>query len=337
MTSGQSVLDSRNDPPTMRLVHGTGQEVMKAEPPATQLALQLDSPLKGNVKNDRTMMVFNFFSLGKDRLAALPVYDDGQVRIEVRGMSDTGVATIWDKELLIYFASLIQDKLNRNEPVSRRLTFTAHDFLRTCCTSATGSAYDRIQESLDRLQSTQIKTNIETGGTGEDRAFSWVTDYRMEYSRPNRRGEKRLIGVTVEICEWLYRAIVMDRRMLTYDLTYFRLGPLEKRLYEIARAHCGKQAGFRMGIEKLRQRVGCDMALKAFKQRLVAMIRTNQNAILPGYGMIIFDPQQVGKSGVPQTAVPPMRAPLSRLQVFFFPVGCARGTVLASPLVEDVG
>jgi plasmid replication initiation protein len=92
-----------------------------------QLPLLLDSPLTGKVKNDRNLMVYNFFSLSRERQLNLPIYDDGQVRIEVKG-TDLGVANIWDKEVLIYLASIIQDKLNRNESTSETVTFTANDF-----------------------------------------------------------------------------------------------------------------------------------------------------------------------------------------------------------------
>ena len=66
-----------------------------------QLSLCLDSPMLGRVKNDRTMMVFNFFSLSRERVDALPVFEDPSlgVRIEVRAKG-TGVATIWDKQVL---------------------------------------------------------------------------------------------------------------------------------------------------------------------------------------------------------------------------------------------
>src|SRR4051812_34424735 len=114
-----------------------------------QLALDLsvDSPLIGKVKTDRRLMVWNFFSLTRDRVTELPVYDDGQVRIEVTG-SKHGIATIWDKEILIYLASLVQDKINRGEQVSPTLTFTAHDVCRVIGVKVAGTAYDRIEQGL---------------------------------------------------------------------------------------------------------------------------------------------------------------------------------------------
>jgi plasmid replication initiation protein len=292
-----------------------------------QLQLHFDSPLIGKIKNDRTVMVFNFFSLKREKETELTIYDDGHTRIEVVG-TKYGVANIWDKELLIYVASLIQDRINRNEPIGRRVTFTAHDYFRACGGGAGGSAYDRLEESLQRLQTTRVRTNIETGGEGEDRAFVWVPDYKLEYSRRGRTGEKRLKAVVVEICEWLFRAIVKDQRMLTYHHRFFELGPMERRLYEIARAHCGQQNGFRMNIEKLRSRVGSDMPLKNFKKRLLDILASSPQP-LPEYGFIVFDPQQAGKGT-------PNRVPLKRLQVYFYRSD-NRGipAIAAAPLLDD--
>ena len=82
------------------------------------------------------------------------------------------------------------------------------------------------------------------------------------------------------MCSWLYRAVVKDGRILTYDSRYFDLGPLEKRLYEIARAHCGKQRGFKMGLEKLRRRVGYGQGpedLKYFKRDILALAKKSRH------------------------------------------------------------
>ena len=66
--------------------------------------------------------------------------------------------------------------------------------------------------------------------------------------------------------------------MLTYDSRYFQLRPLEKRLYEIARAHVGNQPGFKMGIEKLRLRVGTSHDLRHFKSELVKISKRKHPA-----------------------------------------------------------
>jgi plasmid replication initiation protein len=279
-----------------------------------QLNFRLDSPLMGKAKNERTLMVYSWFALTREKQTELPLYYDGKVRIEVTGTEKYGVANIWDAELVIYIASIIQDKINKGEAVSNAVSFTAHDFFRVVGTKPNGSAYDRLEESLVRLKGTMIRTNIETGGEGEDKGFGWLNDYSLQYRR-GRNGEKVLKAIQVELCNWLFRAIVKDRRMLTYDPRYFKLGPLEKRLYEIARAHCGNQNGFKINLLKLHRRIGTTMEPRFFKAELVKMAkRKNQ---LPDYGFMLIDPRvklSLDKKALP----PPGRTPLKAWMVFFF-------------------
>jgi hypothetical protein len=43
--------------------------------------------------------------------------------------SAKGLATIYDKDILIYYISQIMEKLKRNEPVSQRVSITSYDLL----------------------------------------------------------------------------------------------------------------------------------------------------------------------------------------------------------------
>ena len=57
------------------------------------------------------------------------IYDDGKVKIEIQPGSK-GIATIWDKDILIYLTSMVNERLERGMPSERTLSFAAHDFLR---------------------------------------------------------------------------------------------------------------------------------------------------------------------------------------------------------------
>jgi plasmid replication initiation protein len=284
-------------------------------PDQLDLDLDNDSPLLGTAKNERTLMVFNFFALTRERQIELPVYDDGKHRIEVKGTSD-GVANIWDKELLIYLASLMQERMNRGEKMSRTFQFTAHDFFRITGTKAAGTAYTRLDEGLTRLKGTTIKTNLldDDGEGGRTQAFSWIDEFDIKW-RKKKNGDKVMQAVKVELGSRLYNAILKNNRILTYDARYFQLPPTEKRLYEIARAHCGEQPGFKMNIEKLRLRVGCTSELRFFKSDLVKLSkRRNQ---LPGYAISLIDPR-VKRSLDAKAPAPTGRTPLKSYLVYFY-------------------
>lgn len=243
----------------------------------TELDL-LDSPLTGKVKGERSIMEFPFFHLAKGRRMQPIVYQDDRVAIEVNP-SSIGVATIYDKEVLLYIASLMVEKMNRGERPEQDFVFTGHDFLRVVGANRSARSYERIAKALERLQGTQIKTNIEAGGEGEDGFFSWVSEAKVQYAR-SANGEKRLKAIKVRLCDWLYRAILKDLRILTYDRGYFSLSPIERRLYELARSHCGNQPRFIIGLEKLRRRVGCEDTLAKFR-RTLAKVESEDN--IPEY------------------------------------------------------
>ncbi len=280
------------------------------------LDLENDSPLCGTCKNERDLMAFNFFSLTREHQTSLPTYDDGKYRIEVKGTED-GVATIWDKELLIYLISLMQERMNRSEKLSRTFRFTGNDFFRITGTKPNGNAYDRIVASLDRLQSTKIRTNLldDDGKGGQTAQFSWIDDFDITW-RETRTGEKVMKSVKVELGSRVYNAILRNKRILTYDSKYFQLKPLEKRLYEIARAHVGEQPGFKMGIEKLRLRVGTNRDLRRFKLELVTI--SKRKYPLPGYGLSLIDPR-IQRSLDANKPKPTGRTPLKAYMVYFYP------------------
>lgn len=254
----------------------------------TSLFPELDSPLVGKVKGERASMAYPFFALSKGRRMAPLVYRDTNVSIEVRP-SSTGLATIYDKEILLYVASLMVEKMNEGVEPDQEFTFTAHDFLRVTGGNRSARSYSRISQALERLQGTQVRTNIEAGGEGEDGFFSWVSEAKVQYYRTSN-DKKRLKAITIRLCDWLYRAIKKDTRILTYDQRYFSLSPVARRLYELARSHCGYQERFVIGLEKLRKKVGSEDTLAKFKHQLSKIAEEDQ---LPEYSIeLAFDPKR---------------------------------------------
>ncbi|MEE4213134.1 MAG: replication initiator protein A [Parvularcula sp.] len=246
--------------------------------------VDLDSPLHGQVKGERSVMAFPFFALSKGRRMQPITYADDYVSIEVRP-SQTGVATIYDKEILLYIASLLVSQMKSREVPSQEYSFTAHDFIRVIGANRSARSYQRIHGALERLQGTQIKTNIEAGGEGEDGFFSWVSEAKMSYTKA-ADGTKRLNRVKVRLCDWLYRALIKDQKILTYDQNYFQLSPIERRLYEIARVHCGQQRFFHIGLQKLQRKVGSEDRMAKFKSAL-REVQTRQP--IPEYDLFVVD------------------------------------------------
>ena len=63
-----------------------------------------------------------------------------------------------------------------------------------------------------------------------------------------------MASMSVVLSEWLYQSVLADE-VLTLNKDYFRLRkPIERRLYEIARKHCGRQKQWKIGLELLHKK-----------------------------------------------------------------------------------
>ncbi len=243
----------------------------------------LDSPLLTEVRGERSLMAYPFFALTKTAWKRSLTYKTEAVSIEI-GPGPKGIATIYDKEVLLYIASLLVAKLDAGENVAQDFYFTAHDLFRVTGVNGSSRSYTRLSDALERLQGTQIKTNIEAGGEGQAGFFSWLSEAQLHYTK-TRTGDKRLKGVKVRLCDWLYRAILRDRRVLEYSPSYFQLGPVERRLYEVARSTC-INGSVQVGLEELRLQLGYQNSLKHFRHVMKGIADLNA---IPDYHIDMSD------------------------------------------------
>ena len=66
----------------------------------------------------------------------------------------------------------------------------------------------------------------------------------------------------------MYRSVVSES-VLTLHRDYFGLRkPLERRVYEIARKHCGRQAEWRIGLETLLKKSGSTSPRRVFRKMI---------------------------------------------------------------------
>ena len=95
--------------------------------------------------------------------------------------------------------------------------------------------------------------------------------------------------VEVKLSDWVFRAI-QHSEVLTLHRDYFRLRkPLERRIYEIARKHCGRQSEWRISLEKLQRKCGSCSTLKEFRRLVGAIIEEDRaHKHIPDY-TVTFD------------------------------------------------
>lgn len=199
--------------------------------------------------------------------------EDGKKTVEIA--SAYGRATQHDKDILIYCASQLTEAINRGLPPSKTVRFTASSFFTATNRPTAGLSYSRLSDALKRLAGTQITTNIQTAKRQTSKGFGLIDSWEIV-----EKSSSRMIAVEVTLSDWLYRSI-QAREVLTIHPDYFKLRkPLERRLYEIARKHVGKQGLWKISLSALQSKSGSLDAPRNFKSNLKKIIEAD---LIPGY------------------------------------------------------
>ena len=230
-------------------------------------------------KNDVASMEHPIFALRAGDMKVRRYERNGHTLTVFPGA--TGCATIHDKDLWIYCISQLVEAGNRGREITTTVRFTAFDFLTATHRDTSGRAYERMVEMLRRLKGTVVETSIETAGLRERNGFGLIEGWRV-IERAQNNG--RMMAVEVDLPRWLFRS-VQTKRVLTLSNAYFRLRkPLDRRIYELARKHCGEQPRWRISLAVLHQKSGSTGPLRRFRFDLKMLAESGN---LPDYLMAV--------------------------------------------------
>lgn len=228
-------------------------------------------------KDDMASMEHPLFAL-KAGDKAVRTYERKGYSVQVQPGA-YGCATIHDKDVWIYVISQLMAARNRGRnDLSRTVRFTAYDFLVSTNRDTSGRAYERMAAALDRLAGTRIVTNIETDEKRERQGFGLIDSYRVI----ERDQDDRMVAIEVTLPDWLFRAVQAEQ-VLTINKNYFRLRkPLDRRIYELARKHCGNQSRWCTGVATLHAKSGSRAAVRKFRAAVKELVALDE---LPDYRM----------------------------------------------------
>ena len=198
------------------------------------------------------------------------------IHTQVRPSVEIGRATIFDKDIWIFAISkLMQAKFN-GQDINNAVEVSVTEFLKLTNRGNGGNQYLMFKESLDRLQGTTITTEITTGGQKTASGFGLLDGWEIV-----QKNKKNLpLKVVIQLPGWLYRSIESDE-VLSISNQYFRLKkPIDRRIYEIARKHCGNQQLWKISLERLHQKTGASMTIRKFRLAIQSLVKVN---VLPGY------------------------------------------------------
>lgn len=206
------------------------------------------------------------FSLATKPDLSVREYEHKGVKVTI-APSVLGLATIHDKDILIYCISQLVAKLNSGAQLHKTLHLKAYDLLVSTNRNTDGRGYEQLEAALDRLSGTRIKTNILTNKEEIKENFGLIDSWKI--IRHTTSG--RMSEIRINLSDWIFNAVI-GRDVLTLHRDYFRLRkPLERRIYELARKHCGKQDEWSISLELLKKK--CGSASEDFEfRRLVGII-----------------------------------------------------------------
>src|SRR6266404_3981061 len=188
-------------------------------------------------RDQRDLMERPFFSLSKSPRTKPILYKASDIEVQVFGMPEHGMATIWDADVLIWAASQIVRAENLGLVTSRFFRFTPYQLLRGVRRPTGNQQYLLLKAALARLQSTVIATTIRNGEHWRRRQFSWINEWEEMSTRAGR-----VEGMEFVLPDWFYSSVIDRSLVLTIDPAYFRLtGGIERWLYRVARKHAGRQ------------------------------------------------------------------------------------------------
>lgn len=211
-------------------------------------------------KDDMASMEHPVFSLSTKPDNRMRRYEHNGSVIEIIP-SGKGLATIHDKDVLIYCISQLIAKMNQGEEPNRTVRLQAYDMLCATNRQTSGEGYRLLADALTRLRGTTIRTNIKTGGVEETRIFGLIEEARVT----RKTFDGRMLDLEITLSDWVYRSVI-SKNVLTLHRDYFRLRkPFERRMYELARKHCGMQDEWRIGLELLQKKCGSSSPLRVFR------------------------------------------------------------------------
>lgn len=240
-----------------------------------------------SLRDQREVMERPFFSLAKSKRLKPIDYTspDGKTWVHVSANPDYGMATIWDADILIYCASMLNDMKQRKlNDIPRTLKIMPYDLLRSIGRPISGRSYELLGQALDRLQSTTVKTNIRSEQRREA-TFSWLDNWSQLIDEKTERSR----GLSISLSSWFYEGVLMAGGVLSIDRAYFDItGGRERWLYKVARKHAGGagEGGFAIALPTLFDKSGAEGQYRRFKFEIAAIVKRND---LPGFELKLTD------------------------------------------------
>jgi plasmid replication initiation protein len=219
-------------------------------------------------KDDTASMEHPFFSLATKPDMRHLHYKNGNNTLEIIP-SGLGLPTIFDKDILIFCVSQLMHRKNQGKPIGKTVRFSARELSIATNRPIGGNHYKRLEKAFQRLRGATFTTNIRSGDKIENRTFGMIDEGGFVRTADEKF---KLDYCEVSLSDWIMNAIESSE-VLSIHEDYFRIRrPLERRIYEICRKHCGNQKQWKISLENLQIKTGSNAPSKRFRLNIRQII-----------------------------------------------------------------
>ena len=233
-------------------------------------------------KDDLASMEHPLFSLSTKPDTRIREYNHNGNSLTITP-SVKGLATIHDKDILIFCISQLIAKKDRGEEISRTVHLKAHDLLVTTNRPTSGVGYERLRAAFERLAGTRITTDIQTNDKRVLTGFGLIDEW--EIAAKNDKSEQ-MVSLSVTLSKWMYNSVIGEE-VTTLSRDYFMLRkPIERRVYELVRKHCNTQNRWQIGLKTLQKKCGSSASIREFRRAIKQLVEHNY---LPDYSVEMIE------------------------------------------------
>lgn len=251
--------------------------------------------LEPPLRDIRETMDFPLVALEKKR--TVPIFvESSRGYVKVVAAADSHIASIYDHDIVIYLLSELNDAKNRGAQLNNVVIFHPYHLLKGIGRGTSGRDYQRLAESVRRLRTTTITTNLKiTESFGLEVPFSWIQRYEIPIYRPGRDSTKVRSSTPwlVELPSWVCSMVDAQRDILRVHPDYFSLkSAIARALYRTARKSVNPTLGrWRYHARTLHHRYAIRSSLARFIRKVCEIADSD---ILPDYSIdVVSDGEHV--------------------------------------------
>lgn len=220
------------------------------------------------LKAPHQLQTRNLFSLSKkprhEPIVHKIIQDGETLTVTVTNSSGTGIATVFDQDILLFLISALVKEYDATKVVSNRPEFAAVDFYKfKGIKKYAGTQSKQLYDAIQRLQNTFVEyTRVST--RKQVIRFNWIS----YFDAVTNADKSRIIKYQLEVPQAIIQSVIAHK-VLTLDHSYFTLtSPIARFLYLYARKAVGRQHSFKESIKSVYEKSAAQESLRKFTYQL---------------------------------------------------------------------